>query len=169
LFFIIDQDALDEVAERLGAIATEMITTSSSYYYCEPRDQSYLQYCDGNVAAFTVVQHNTIVTCDLYYDTLETSNSCSYLGQGGIVLHEFTHASQVNSPGTEDVVYGYENVQSQQDTEKAHNNADSYAYYAAGRSFPIDPNTLVADAMQLSIFNALPTAPLRRERPLTLS
>ncbi|KAL4770055.1 hypothetical protein BDW60DRAFT_209456 [Aspergillus nidulans var. acristatus] len=139
------------VAERLGAIATEMITTSSSYYYCEPRDQSYLQYCDGNVAAFTVVQHNTIVICDLYYDTLETSNSCSYLGQGGIVLYEFTHASQVNSPGTEDVVYGYENVQSQQDTEKAHNNADSYAYYAAAIYLQCAANGSIAEGTPLDI------------------
>ncbi|KAL4745312.1 hypothetical protein BDW72DRAFT_59585 [Aspergillus terricola var. indicus] len=168
-FFTTDQDALNEVAERLEAIATETTTTGSSYYYCEPRDQSDSQYCDGNVAAFTVVQDNTIVTCDLYYDTLEASNSCSYLDQGGIVLHEYTHASQVYSPGTEDIVYGYENVQSLQNTEKALNNADSYAYYAAGMSFPNLPKTLLADTMQPSISNAPPTTPYRREHPLTLS
>ncbi|KAL4760975.1 Deuterolysin metalloprotease family-domain-containing protein [Aspergillus foveolatus] len=153
-FFTTDQDALNEVAERLEAIATETTTTGSSYYYCEPRDQSDSHYCDGNVAAFTVVQDNTVVTCDLYYNTLETSNSCSYLDQGGIVLHGYTHSSQIYSPGTEDVVYGYENVQSLQVTEKALNNADSYAYYAAGMSFPIIPNTFVADTTQPFIFNA---------------
>ncbi|KAL4737181.1 Deuterolysin metalloprotease family-domain-containing protein [Aspergillus similis] len=150
-FFTTDQDALDEVAERLEAIATETTTTGSSYYYCEPRDQSDSQYCDGNVAAFTVVQDNTIVTCDLYYDTLEASNSCSYLDQGGIVLHEYTHASQIYSPGTEDIVYGYENVQSLQDTEKALNNADSYAYYAAAIYLQCAADGSIAEGTPLNI------------------
>ncbi|KAL4903122.1 Deuterolysin metalloprotease family-domain-containing protein [Aspergillus multicolor] len=130
-FFTSDQDALDEVAGRLEAIAAETTSTGSSYYYCEPRDQQDTEYCSGNVAAFTVVQDNTIVNCDSYYDILDSSNSCSYLDQGGVVVHEYSHASQVYSPGTEDIVYGYEQVQALQDTEKALNNADSYAYYAA--------------------------------------
>ncbi|KAL2813518.1 Deuterolysin metalloprotease family-domain-containing protein [Aspergillus granulosus] len=126
-FFTTDQDALDEVAGRLEAIAEEATTTGVMTYYCAPRSQDD---CSGNVAAMTYPSENIIVNCDLYYDTEASSNWCGYLDQGGIALHEYTHASGVYSPGTEDVVYGYDSVQTL-DTTSALNNADSYAYYAA--------------------------------------
>jgi hypothetical protein len=127
-FFTTDQDALDEVAGRLEAIATEATTTGLMTYYCAPRAQDD---CSGNVAAMTYPSENIIVNCDLYYSTEADSNYCGYLDQGGIALHEYTHATGVYAPGTDDVVYGYDSVQAL-DTTSALNNADSYAYYAAG-------------------------------------
>ncbi|CEN61375.1 hypothetical protein ASPCAL08029 [Aspergillus calidoustus] len=126
-FFTTDQDALDEVAGRLEAIATEATTTGLMTYYCAPRAQDD---CSGNVAAMTYPSENIIVNCDLYYSTEADSNYCGYLDQGGIALHEYTHATGVYAPGTDDVVYGYDSVQAL-DTTSALNNADSYAYYAA--------------------------------------
>ncbi|RDW79328.1 uncharacterized protein DSM5745_06180 [Aspergillus mulundensis] len=150
-FFTSDQDALDEVAGRLEAIAEETTSTGSLYYYCEPRDQQDSDYCFGNVAAFTEVQSNTVVNCNLYYDTLAESNWCSYLDQGGIVVHEYSHASGVYSPGTEDLVYGYEEVQALQDKEKALNNADSYAYYAAAIYLQCPADDSIAEGTPLHI------------------
>ncbi|KIA75727.1 hypothetical protein HK57_00462 [Aspergillus ustus] len=127
-FFTTDQDALDEVAGRLEAIAEEATTTGVMTYYCAPRSEDD---CSGNVAAMTYPSENIIVNCDLYYSTDAESNYCGYLDQGGIALHEYTHATAVYAPGTEDVVYGYDSVQALDDTTSALNNADSYAYYAA--------------------------------------
>ncbi|KAL3466486.1 Deuterolysin metalloprotease family-domain-containing protein [Aspergillus heterothallicus] len=126
-FFSSDQDVLDEVASRLEAIAEEATSTGVMTYYCAPRSQDD---CSGNVAAMTYPSENIIVNCDLYYSTEAASNYCGYLDQGGIALHEYTHATGIYSPGTDDVVYGYDSVQ-ELDTNSALNNADSYAYYAA--------------------------------------
>lgn len=126
-FFTESQDALDEVAGRLEAIASEATSTGTMAYYCAPRSQDD---CTGNIAAMTYPSDNIVVNCDLYYETEASSDTCGYLDQGGIALHEFTHATGIYSPGTEDIAYGYEEVQSL-GTNSALNNADSYAYYGA--------------------------------------
>ncbi|OJJ64728.1 hypothetical protein ASPSYDRAFT_138625, partial [Aspergillus sydowii CBS 593.65] len=126
-FFTESQDALDEVAGRLEAIASEATSTGKMTYYCAPRSRDD---CTGNIAAMTYPSDNIVVNCDLYYETEASSDTCGYLDQGGIALHEFTHATGIYSPGTEDIAYGYEEVQSL-DTDRALNNADSYAYYGA--------------------------------------
>ncbi|KAL2798899.1 Deuterolysin metalloprotease family-domain-containing protein [Aspergillus keveii] len=156
-FFTTDQDALDEVAGRLEAIATEATTTGVMTYYCAPRAHDD---CSGNVAAMTYPSENIIVNCDLYYSTEADSNYCGYLDQGGIALHEYTHATGVYAPGTDDVVYGYDSVQAL-DTTSALNNADSYAYYAAGMLYSPRKPAVPIQYSHLSC-SCLPPMPRRR-------
>ncbi|PTU20627.1 hypothetical protein P175DRAFT_0436786 [Aspergillus ochraceoroseus IBT 24754] len=125
-----NQDDRDEVADRLEAIAREATTTGELTYYCEP---TALDYCGGNIAAMTYPTENKVVNCPGYYETPAENNYCNYLDQAAISLHEFAHATAVYSPGTEDITYGYESVL-QLSTSLAKNNADSFAYYASGRT-----------------------------------
>ncbi|KAJ0419382.1 Deuterolysin metalloprotease family-domain-containing protein [Aspergillus carlsbadensis] len=121
------QSDRDEVAGRLDAIALEATTTGKLTYYCEPQD---MDYCAANVAAMMYPSLDRVVNCPGYYSSTEVSNYCGYLDQAGITLHEYAHAESLYPPGTEDIVYGYEGVLSLS-TERAKNNADSFAYYAS--------------------------------------
>ncbi|KAL2871014.1 Deuterolysin metalloprotease family-domain-containing protein [Aspergillus lucknowensis] len=117
----------EEVAGRLEAIATEATTKGELTYYCEPTSQDY---CSANVAAMTYPTLNRVVNCPGYYSSTKVSNYCNYLDQAGITLHEYSHADALYSPGTEDIVYGYDGVLSL-NTKRAKDNADSFAYYAS--------------------------------------
>ncbi|KAL3456772.1 Deuterolysin metalloprotease family-domain-containing protein [Aspergillus heterothallicus] len=117
----------EEVAGRLEAIATEATTTGKLTYYCEPQD---MDYCAANVAAMMYPSLDRVVNCPGYYTSTKVSNYCGYLDQAAITLHEYAHAESLYPPGTEDIVYGYEGVLSL-NTERAKNNADSFAYYAS--------------------------------------
>ncbi|CEN62020.1 hypothetical protein ASPCAL08662 [Aspergillus calidoustus] len=121
------QSDRDEVAGRLEAIALEATTTGKLTYYCEPQD---MDYCAANVAAMMYPSLDRVVNCPGYYSSTKVSNYCGYLDQAGITLHEYAHAESLYPPGTEDIVYGYEGVLSLS-TERAKNNADSFAYYAS--------------------------------------
>jgi deuterolysin len=129
------QSDRDEVAGRLDAIALEATTTGKLTYYCEPQD---MDYCAANVAAMMYPSLDRVVNCPGYYSSTKVSNYCGYLDQAGITLHEYAHAESLYPPGTEDIVYGYEGVLSLS-TERAKNNADSFAYYASGMSIPFLP------------------------------
>lgn len=122
---------MKEVAGRLEGIAKEATTKGELTYYCQPTEYDY---CAGNVAAMTYPTLDRVVNCPGYYASTKVSNTCGYLDQAGITLHEYAHADAVYSPGTEDIAYGYEAVQSL-DTEDSLNNADNFAYYASGMSF----------------------------------
>lgn len=119
-----------EVAERLDAIAKEATSKGVLTYYCQPSAQDS---CGGNIAAVTYPTEDRVVNCQGYYESTEVSDTCNFLDQAAISLHEFSHATSVYDPGTEDVAYGYESVL-QLSTQQAKNNADSFAYYASGLS-----------------------------------
>ncbi|KAL4810832.1 Deuterolysin metalloprotease family-domain-containing protein [Aspergillus unguis] len=122
-----DESVINEVAGRLDAIAKEATTTGQLTYYCQPTSEDY---CAGNVAAMTYPTLNRVVNCPGYYESTKVSNYCGYLDQAGITLHEYSHATALYSPGTEDVAYGYDSVLSL-DTQDSLNNADNFAYYAS--------------------------------------
>ncbi|BAE62042.1 unnamed protein product [Aspergillus oryzae RIB40] len=126
--FFKSQDEADkkEVAERLEAIAKEATSKGTLTYYCQPSAQDS---CGGNIAAITYPTQNRVVNCQAYYETQQVVNECGYLDQAAISLHEFSHATSVYAPGTDDVVYGLDGVL-QLSTAQAKNNADSFAYYA---------------------------------------
>ncbi|KAI9037155.1 uncharacterized protein KD926_000803 [Aspergillus affinis] len=116
-----------EVADRLDAIAKEATTKGVLTYYCQPSAQDS---CGANIAAVTYPTEDRVVNCQGYYESTEVSDTCNYLDQAAISLHEFSHATSVYDPGTEDVAYGYDSVL-QLNTKQAKNNADSFAYYAS--------------------------------------
>ncbi|KAE8383317.1 Deuterolysin metalloprotease family-domain-containing protein [Aspergillus bertholletiae] len=126
--FFKSQDEADkkEVAERLEAIAKEATSKGTLTYYCQPSAQDS---CGGNIAAITYPTLNRVVNCQAYYQTQQVVNQCGYLDQAAISLHEFSHATSVYAPGTDDVVYGLDGVL-QLSTAQAKDNADSFAYYA---------------------------------------
>jgi deuterolysin len=115
-----------EVAERFDAIANEATSKGVLTYYCQASAQDS---CGGNIAAITYPTQNRVVNCQGYYETQQVVNQCGYLDQAAISLHEFSHATAVYAPGTDDVVYGLDGVL-QLNTQQAKNNADSFAYYA---------------------------------------
>lgn len=123
---------IEKVAGRLEAIAKEATTTGQLTYYCEPTADDY---CSSNVAAMTYPSLNKVVNCPAYYTSTKESNYCGYLDQAAITLHEYSHASALYSPGTEDVGYGWESVLSF-NTQDSLNNADNFAYYASGMTLP---------------------------------
>lgn len=123
---------IEEVAGRFEAIAKEATTTGQLTYYCEPTADDY---CSSNVAAMTYPSLNKVVNCPGYYTSTRDSNYCGYLDQAAITLHEYSHASALYSPGTEDVGYGWDTVLSL-DTQGSLNNADNFAYYASGTTLP---------------------------------
>ncbi|OJJ02235.1 hypothetical protein ASPVEDRAFT_663820 [Aspergillus versicolor CBS 583.65] len=121
------QSDIEKVAGRFEAIAKEATTTGQLTYYCEPTADDY---CSSNVAAMTYPSLNKVVNCPAYYTSTRESNYCGYLDQAAITLHEYSHASALYSPGTEDVGYGWDSVLSL-NTEDSMNNADNFAYYAS--------------------------------------
>ncbi|CAI6332304.1 unnamed protein product [Periconia digitata] len=86
--------------------------------------------CSANVLAYTVPASNTIVYCDVFFNSLPAlANTCHGQDQATTVLHETTHAPGVFSPGTDDLGYGFA-AASKLSTSQAILNADSYALYA---------------------------------------
>lgn len=131
--FFMSQSQADrqEVADRLEAIAKEATTQGTLTYYCEASENDS---CGGNIAAITYPTENRVVNCPGYYESQQTSNQCGYVDQAGISLHEFSHATSVYAPGTDDIAYGLQGVL-QLNTQQAKRNADSFAYYANGKYF----------------------------------
>lgn len=128
-YFMTNNEAdRNSVADRMDAIVTEATTTGKLTYYCQPTSTDY---CGSNIAALTYPYSNKVVNCQGYYDTTAESSVCGYLDQAAITLHEYTHATGIYAPGTEDVIYGYPAVLSLSSSQ-ALANADNYAYYASG-------------------------------------
>lgn len=119
------------VAARLQAVAREAQSANSgaTTYYCA---DAY-GYCETNVLAYTVPSLNVIANCDIYYSYLPAlTSTCHDQDQATTTLHEFTHAPGVNSPGTDDLGYGYAAATSLRSSD-AVMNADTYALYANGK------------------------------------
>ena len=127
-----DQAARDQVASRMDAVATEATSVGTLTYYCQPSGDDA---CGGNIAAVTYPTENKVVNCPAYYQTVAISNDCGYLDRASITLHEMTHASISEAQGTDDLAYGLDAVLAL-GMEDALNNADTYAYYSSGISFP---------------------------------
>ncbi|KAB8078842.1 neutral protease 2 [Aspergillus leporis] len=123
-----DKGTRSAVASRLRAVAKEAGSTtdgSTTYHCSDPYG-----YCEPNVLAYTLPSKNEIANCDIYYSELPPlAQKCHAQDQATTTLHEFTHAPGVQSPGTDDLGYGYE-AATQLSTQDALNNADSYALYA---------------------------------------
>lgn len=118
------------VGARLTAVAQEAASaiSGSTIYYCSDP----YGYCDANVLAYTLPSRNEIANCDIFYSSLPAlADSCHEQDQATTVLHEFTHAPGVYSPGTDDLGYGYAAATSL-DSSEAVLNADSYALFANG-------------------------------------
>ncbi|KAL4925945.1 Deuterolysin metalloprotease family-domain-containing protein [Aspergillus undulatus] len=96
-FFSTKQYVLDQAASRLKAIAYKATTTGSMAYYYRPRAQDD---CSGNIGAMKIGGENNVVNCQLYYDSPPASNSCSYLDQGSIALHERRRHGVLIHPST---------------------------------------------------------------------
>ncbi|KAL4894485.1 Deuterolysin metalloprotease family-domain-containing protein [Aspergillus ambiguus] len=126
-FMTNNQEDRNSVADRMEAIATEATTKGKLSYFCQPTSDDY---CASNVAAITYPSSSKVVNCPGYYQSEAVSDICGYLDQAAISLHEFTHATAVYSPGTEDLAYGATAVLGLSSSQ-AMNNADSFAYYAS--------------------------------------
>jgi hypothetical protein len=82
---------------------------------------------------------NFITYCPIFFSALPAlTSSCHAQDQATTVLHESTHAPGVYSPGTQDNGYGYA-AATALSANAALNNADSYALYANGKLFTLQP------------------------------
>lgn len=78
---------------------------------------------------------DNIANCDLYYSYLPAlTGTCHAQDQATTSLHEFTHASAVVSPSTQDYAYGY-SASTARSASQALQNADTYALFANGTPF----------------------------------
>ncbi|KAF7137133.1 hypothetical protein CNMCM5793_007197 [Aspergillus hiratsukae] len=118
------------VAARFRAIASEASSQSSggtTYYCTDPYG-----YCDSNTLAWCLPSNNIIANCDLYYSVLPAlTGTCHAQDQATTSLHEFTHASAVVNPSTQDYAYGY-SASTALSASQALQNADTYALFANG-------------------------------------
>lgn len=116
------------VAARLRAVASECGSTTSgaTTYYCT----DVYNACTSGVLAYTLPSQDLVVSCPIFFNNLPAlSRTCHAQDQATTVLHEFTHAPGVYSPGTEDNGYGYA-AATALSASQALANADSYALYA---------------------------------------
>lgn len=116
------------VAARLRAVASECSSTTggATTYYCT----DVYNACRSGVLAYTLPSEDLVVSCPLFFNNLPAlTRTCHAQDQATTVLHEFTHAPGVYSPGTEDNGYGYA-AATALSASAALANADSYALYA---------------------------------------
>jgi deuterolysin len=126
--------ARQTVSERFAAVATECgsSTGGATTQYCS----DVFGGCDSVTLAYTVPSRNLVVNCPLYFSHLQVLvKTCHVQDMAATTIHEFTHAPGVYSPGTKDNGYGYA-AATALDSEKAIDNADSYALYANGTLHP---------------------------------
>ena len=123
------------VADRLHAIAKEASPTSSGVitYYC---NDPY-KYCSPALMAYTLPDQSITVNCDVFYKYPALDDTCFDQDQATTVIHEFTHAPAVYSPGTGDFGAGYDEA-TKLNAEKALKNADTYALFANGEFLFLD-------------------------------
>jgi deuterolysin len=119
------------VAARLRAVANECgsSTNGVTSLYCT----DVYGACDSNTLAYTSPADNVVVNCPIYFSYLPVlSSSCHAQDMSTTTLHEFTHATAVFSPGTDDNAYGY-SAATALSSAQAVLNADTYALYANGK------------------------------------
>lgn len=127
LFKSSSKEVRSAVADRLHAIAKEASSTSSGVitYYC---NDPY-KYCSPALMAYTLPDKSITVNCDVFYKYPALDDTCFDQDQATTIIHEFTHAPAVYSPGTGDFAAGYDEA-TKLSAEKALKNADTYALFA---------------------------------------
>ena len=115
------------VANRLKAVAKECTNTPGGVLSVHCSD--VYNYCDPGTFAYTVSSDDAVVWCDQYWKSPMETTQCHGDDKTGTTIHEYTHASHVFSPGTDDYAYGYTDC-SKLSRAKALENADTYEYYA---------------------------------------
>ncbi|KAF2733840.1 hypothetical protein EJ04DRAFT_512870 [Polyplosphaeria fusca] len=116
-----------QVSSRLTAVARDCGGSGSA---TSTNCNDPYQGCSSNVLAYTVPSQNFITYCGIFFSELPAlASQCHGQDQATTVLHEETHAPAVQSPGTDDLGYGYA-AATRLSTSQALNNADSYALYA---------------------------------------
>lgn len=135
LFKSSSKEVRSAVADRLHAIAKEASSTSSGVitYYC---NDPY-KYCSPALMAYTLPDQSITVNCDIFYKYPALDDTCFDQDQATTVIHEFTHAPAVYSPGTGDFGAGYDEA-TKLNAEKALKNADTYALFANGEFLFLD-------------------------------
>ncbi|KAK3192537.1 hypothetical protein K4F52_001336 [Lecanicillium sp. MT-2017a] len=115
------------VADRFKAVAKECGATDGGVLTVHCKDT--YGYCRSNDFAYTVSDDDTVVWCNEYYNAPLETSTCHGDDKTGTTIHEFTHASSVFDPPTEDHAYGYDDCVAL-DRAEALENADTYEYYA---------------------------------------
>ncbi len=118
------------VASRFKAVAKECGATDGGVLTVHCKD--IYKYCRSNDFAYTVSEDDAVVWCSEYYASSTETGTCHGDDKTGTTIHEFTHASSVFSPATDDYAYGYDDCVAL-DRAKALENADTYEYYANGK------------------------------------
>ncbi|EAS31203.3 metalloproteinase 5 [Coccidioides immitis RS] len=126
-----DQQTAQNIAQRFQAIAQECGSDSqgSTTYFCDDRFNG----CEQGVIAYTIPAQSVVVNCPAYWELPPVVNQGLDPDHGYVVVHEFTHATSIFSPGTQDHAYGYENC-IRLSPEQCISNADNYSLYAASVS-----------------------------------
>lgn len=127
LFKSSSKEVRSAVADRFHAISKEASSTSSGVitYYC---NDPY-KYCSPALMAYTLPDQSITVNCDEFYEYPALDDTCFDQDQATTVIHEFTHAPAVYSPGTGDFGAGYDEA-TKLSAEKALKNADTFALFA---------------------------------------
>lgn len=119
------------VANRLKAVAKECTSTPGGILAVHCAD--VYNFCTSNTFAYTVSEDDAVVWCNQYWTHATETTQCHGDDKAGTTIHEYTHASSVFSPGTEDNAYGYADCM-QLSRAEALNNADTYEYFANGKA-----------------------------------
>ncbi|WEW61665.1 ammonium permease mep3 [Emydomyces testavorans] len=127
-FKTMDNRARQSASARYRAIAGECGSTSNgrTTYYCDDRFNG----CQQGVIAYTIPARSVVVSCPAYWRLPARVNQGLAPDHGYVIVHEFTHATSIYSPGTQDHAYGYENCR-RLNSQQSLSNADNYSLYAA--------------------------------------
>lgn len=128
-FMSTSSDDRSYVASRFDAVASECRNTPGGVLdvHC---DDIY-NYCERGTFAYTIPSESDVIWCDAYWSAPLETSQCHGDDKTGTTIHEFTHADEVFSPGTDDFAYGYPAC-SRLSRSEALENADTYEYYANG-------------------------------------
>ncbi|EEP77157.1 predicted protein [Uncinocarpus reesii 1704] len=119
------------VAARFQAIVQECSSASNgkTTYLCEDR----FRFCQPGLIAYTIPTQSVVANCPSYWKLPPVVNRGLEPDHGYVVVHEFTHATSIFSPGTEDHGYGYEECR-RLNAQQSLSNADNYSLFAAAVS-----------------------------------
>ncbi|KMU82243.1 neutral protease 2 [Coccidioides immitis H538.4] len=122
------QQARQSVARRFQAIAQECSSANQgrTIYFC----QDVYRNCQRGLIAYTIPARSHVVNCPDYWRLPPVVNRGLDPDHGYVVVHEFTHATSIFSPGTVDHAYGYEQCR-RLNAQQSLSNADNYSLFAA--------------------------------------
>lgn len=120
-----------EVAARFKAIANEAASGNKGNVTFDCGHGMEQSECGKGALAYAVSGVNLIVNCPGWYVMTDKTDDCGGKDQALAMIHELSHLSDVYSPGTGDMAYGYDAIINLS-KEDAVLNADTYLYYASG-------------------------------------